>query len=75
MGQGLVEMANPTWFKLYVKRGGGGGRGEGGDGGRREGPEGFWKAYPPLKKLNLGLVDMTNPSWFKTYVKRGGGGR
>jgi NAD-dependent SIR2 family protein deacetylase len=37
------------------------------------GTEGFWKAYPPLKKLNLGLVDMANPSWFKTYVKRGGG--
>ena len=22
------------------------------------GPEGFWKAYPPMKKLNLELPDM-----------------
>lgn len=31
------------------------------------GNEGFWKAYPPLKKLRVGFVDMANPSWFRKY--------
>lgn len=30
------------------------------------GDEGFWKAYPPLKKLGISFVDMANPRWFKT---------
>ncbi|XP_013391325.1 uncharacterized protein LOC106159559 [Lingula anatina] len=28
------------------------------------GPQGFWKAYPPLKKMNLTLSQMSTPSWF-----------
>jgi NAD-dependent SIR2 family protein deacetylase len=29
------------------------------------GPEGFWKAYPPLKDLGLSFSGMSNPKWFK----------
>ncbi len=28
------------------------------------GPEGFWRAYPPLKKLGLTLPEMSTPRWF-----------
>lgn len=28
------------------------------------GTEGFWKAYPPIKKLGLRFEEMANPSWF-----------
>ena len=28
------------------------------------GNEGFWKAYPPLRKSGFSFVDMANPSWF-----------
>jgi len=28
------------------------------------GNEGFWKAYPPMKKLGKGFMDMANPVWF-----------
>ena len=28
------------------------------------GQEGFWKAYPPYRKLGLGLMDMANPQSF-----------
>jgi len=28
------------------------------------GPEGFWKAYPPMKKLGLQFPMMSNPEWF-----------
>ena len=28
------------------------------------GDEGFWKAYPPLKKLGVNFVSMANPDWF-----------
>jgi NAD-dependent SIR2 family protein deacetylase len=28
------------------------------------GNEGFWKAYPPIKKLRLSFSQMANPSWF-----------
>jgi NAD-dependent SIR2 family protein deacetylase len=28
------------------------------------GDEGFWKAYPPLKKLNISFIEMANPKWF-----------
>lgn len=28
------------------------------------GNEGFWKAYPPLKKLGLSFVKLANPYWF-----------
>ena len=28
------------------------------------GPEGFWKAYPPLKKLGLTLPETSTPRWF-----------
>ena len=30
------------------------------------GPEGFWRAYPPLKRLGLTLPEMSTPLWFKT---------
>jgi len=28
------------------------------------GPEGFWKAYPPLKALGVNFPSMSNPQWF-----------
>jgi len=28
------------------------------------GPEGFWKAYPPLRELNISFSGMSNPIWF-----------
>jgi len=28
------------------------------------GNEGFWKAYPPIKKLGLSFQEMANPIWF-----------
>eukprot|EP01084_Bolivina_argentea_P066722 121642_1 len=28
--------------------------------------KGFWKAYPPLQKLNIKFTDMANPQWFDT---------
>lgn len=28
------------------------------------GNEGFWKAYPPLAKLNIAFYEMANPRWF-----------
>jgi NAD-dependent SIR2 family protein deacetylase len=30
------------------------------------GDEGFWKAYPPFRKLGLRFVQLANPRWFKT---------
>lgn len=30
------------------------------------GNEGFWNAYPPLRRLGLSFVDMANPRWFAT---------
>lgn len=29
------------------------------------GNEGFWKAYPPFKKLGLSFVKLANPYWFR----------
>jgi len=29
------------------------------------GDEGFWKAYPPIKKLGLSFAQMANPQWFE----------
>ena len=29
------------------------------------GNEGFWKAYPPIKKLGISFSQMANPSWFE----------
>jgi len=29
------------------------------------GNEGFWRAYPPLRKLGISFMDMANPIWFK----------
>ncbi len=29
------------------------------------GNEGFWRAYPPLKRLGISFYDMANPLWFK----------
>ncbi|MBF0621995.1 MAG: NAD-dependent deacetylase [Magnetococcales bacterium] len=29
------------------------------------GNEGFWNAYPPMRKLGLSFVDMANPGWFE----------
>lgn len=28
------------------------------------GDEGFWKAYPPFRRLGLSFMDLANPSWF-----------
>lgn len=28
------------------------------------GDEGFWKAYPPFRKLGLSFVELANPRWF-----------
>jgi len=28
------------------------------------GNEGFWRAYPPMKKLGLSFAEMANPRWF-----------
>ena len=28
------------------------------------GKEGFWRAYPPLKKLGIRFEEMANPRWF-----------
>jgi NAD-dependent SIR2 family protein deacetylase len=37
------------------------------------GDEGFWRAYPPLKKLGIGFMDMANPVWFKRDPERAWG--
>jgi NAD-dependent SIR2 family protein deacetylase len=29
------------------------------------GPQGFWRAYPPYKKLGLSFAEMANPIWFR----------
>lgn len=29
------------------------------------GPEGFWRAYPPYKKLHLRFEEIANPAWFR----------
>jgi NAD-dependent SIR2 family protein deacetylase len=29
------------------------------------GNEGFWRAYPPFKRLGLSFVDLANPRWFE----------
>jgi NAD-dependent SIR2 family protein deacetylase len=29
------------------------------------GNEGFWNAYPPMRKLGVSFVDMANPGWFQ----------
>ena len=28
------------------------------------GPDGFWKAYPPYRRLGLDFVSLANPRWF-----------
>ena len=33
------------------------------------GTEGFWRAYPPLKKLGLNFSEMANPIWFEENSK------
>ena len=33
------------------------------------GKEGFWRAYPPLKKLNINFEEMANPMWFEENPK------
>lgn len=37
------------------------------------GDEGFWKAYPPMKKLGLSFYDLANPSWFSEDPHRAWG--
>ena len=37
------------------------------------GNEGFWRAYPPLKRLGIGFMDMANPVWFKRDPERAWG--
>ncbi len=29
------------------------------------GDEGFWNAYPPMRRLGISFVEMANPSWFR----------
>jgi NAD-dependent SIR2 family protein deacetylase len=29
------------------------------------GDEGFWKAYPPFRRLGLSFIDLANPGWFE----------
>eukprot|EP01099_Mayorella_cantabrigiensis_P003582 TRINITY_DN2721_c0_g1_i1.p1 TRINITY_DN2721_c0_g1~~TRINITY_DN2721_c0_g1_i1.p1 ORF type:complete len:296 (-),score=71.01 TRINITY_DN2721_c0_g1_i1:115-906(-) len=29
------------------------------------GQEGFWRAYPPMKQLNLSFYDLARPEWFR----------
>ena len=33
------------------------------------GREGFWKAYPVIKHLNLEFAEMANPRWFRENPK------
>nr|VFJ77396.1 MAG: Sir2 family protein [Candidatus Kentron sp. FW] len=33
------------------------------------GDEGFWRAYPPFKRLGLSFVDVANPTWLATDPK------
>lgn len=33
------------------------------------GNQGFWKAYPPMKKLGLSFSEMANPQWFSLKPK------
>ena len=37
------------------------------------GNEGFWKAYPPFRKLNLSFVQLANPQWFSADPHRAWG--
>ena len=37
------------------------------------GNEGFWKAYPPFKKLGLSFYDLANPQWFRDDPQRAWG--
>ena len=37
------------------------------------GTEGFWKAYPPMKKLGLSFYDLANPVWFSKDPQRAWG--
>lgn len=30
---------------------------------------GFWRAYPPLKKLGLSLEEISHPDWYE-YMKK-----
>lgn len=37
------------------------------------GNDGFWKAYPPFKKLGLSFVEVANPYWFHSDPKQAWG--
>ncbi len=37
------------------------------------GNEGFWKAYPPLKKLGLSFYEMADPIWFQRKPRQAWG--
>lgn len=37
------------------------------------GDEGFWRAYPPFRKLGLSFVDLANPIWFQRDPDRAWG--
>ena len=37
------------------------------------GNEGFWEAYPPMKKLGLSFYDLANPVWFNDDPSRAWG--
>lgn len=37
------------------------------------GDEGFWKAYPPMKRLGLSFYDLADPRWFSSDPRRAWG--
>lgn len=37
------------------------------------GNTGFWKAYPPFKKLGLSFYELANPKWFKSNPRQAWG--
>ena len=37
------------------------------------GNEGFWRAYPAFRRLNLAFVDLANPAWFEADPQRAWG--
>lgn len=37
------------------------------------GNDGFWKAYPPLKKIGLEFYDIANPKWFESNPRQAWG--
>lgn len=62
-----IKTADALWI--------GAGAGMGVDSGLPDfrGNEGFWKAYPPFRKLGLNFYDLANPRWFLDDPKQAWG--